>query len=207
VDSLNGLRNRPIYLTSKHKADADFFRVLALLREIQDAGAVGMRVEKATNGQPAAVLFFRADRIAPEVQKTITEARQLLGLPEDESKFTLVQTPLRGRPGELGIATRSLSQLMKALSMGVEVPPKYQERKLTPAMSEVLPEQDILLHVHSGSKKPADTFVAVPYEGEWFWIANDDWVSKRIFTSILFMFTLVDTGSAQSQSTLTIPVQ
>jgi hypothetical protein len=53
VESLNGLRNQPVTLGSKYQADPEFFRVLTLLREIQDARAVGLRVERPTNGQPA----------------------------------------------------------------------------------------------------------------------------------------------------------
>ena len=49
--------------------------------------------------------------------------------------------------------------------------------------------------------------MAVPYEGEWFWVANDDWQSKRTFTSILFLFTLADTGGTQQMPVLTIPTQ
>jgi len=48
--------------------------------------------------------------------------------------------------------------------------------------------------------------VAVSYEGEWFWVANDDWKSKRTFTSILFLFTLTD-ASGQGLPVLTIPAQ
>ena len=93
VESLNGLRNQPVSLGSKRKADPEFFRVLALLREIQDAGAVGMRVEQPTNGEPAVVLFFRGERIEPEVEAKIAEARGLLGLREGESGFRLVRSP------------------------------------------------------------------------------------------------------------------
>jgi len=64
-----------------------------------------------------------------------------------------------------------------------------------------------LLRVHSDSSKPKDAYVAVPYEGEWFWIANDDWRSKRTFTSILFLFTLADSSGEQKLPTLTIPAQ
>ena len=207
VDSLNGLRNRPVAPGSKHKADPEFFRLLALLREIQDAGAVGMRVEQPTNGEPAAVLFFRGERTPPEVEAKITEARRLLGVAEGESAFRLVQSPLRGGPGELGIATRSLIQVMSSLALGVQVPPKHLERKLTPPIPDVPPDEPVLLRIHSGSERPADAFVTVPYEGQWFWIANDDWTSKRTFSSILFLFTLADAGGAQTLPTITIPAQ
>jgi hypothetical protein len=207
VESLNGLRNRPVSVGSRQQADPEFFRVLALMREIQDAGAVGMRVDQPTNGQPATVIFFRSDRIDPATQAKIAEVRGMLGLTPGESTFRLVQSPLRGGAGELGVATRSLSQLMAALALCVEIPPSHQKRKLTPPVAGIAAGEESLLRVHSGPKEPSDAFAAVPYQGEWFWIANDDWKSKRTFSSILFMFTLVDSGGDQKLPTITIPAQ
>jgi len=207
VDSLNGLRNEPVSLGSMHKADPEFFRVLELLREVQDAGAVGMRIDQPTNSEPAAVMFFRGERTAPEVEAKLAEARKLLGFREGESAFRLVRSPLRGGPGELGIDTRSLIQIMASLARGVDIPPQHTQRRLTPPLPDNSAERSPLLHVYSGSAKPADVFVSVPYEGEWFWIANDDWKSKRTFSSILFLFTLANATGAQTLPTITIPAQ
>jgi hypothetical protein len=55
--------------------------------------------------------------------------------------------------------------------------------------------------------EPSGAYAAIPYEGQWFWIANDDWKSKRTFTAILFLFTLSDTGGEQKLPTITIPAQ
>jgi len=68
VESLNGLRNQSVSMGSKYKADAGFFRALTLLREIQDAGAVGLRSEEGKDGRRGTYLFFRKDGIHPEYQ-------------------------------------------------------------------------------------------------------------------------------------------
>src|SRR5271169_4798507 len=44
VESLNGVRNRSVAAGAMREADPEFIRVLQLLREVQIAGAVGMRV-------------------------------------------------------------------------------------------------------------------------------------------------------------------
>ena len=207
VDALNGLRNRPVILGARRSADPDFFRVLELLRDIQDAGAVGLRVERPTNGLPTTVIFFRSDRAEPAIETKITEVQELLGVTAGQSSYRLVQSPLRGGPGELAVHTRSVSQLMSALALGVEIPSTHLERKLTPPVADIPAGETPLLRVHSGRKQPADVFVAVPYEGEWFWVANDDWRSKRTFSSILFLFTLADAGSPENLPTITIPAQ
>jgi hypothetical protein len=207
VESLNGLRNRPVSLGSRQKADPEFFRALALMREIQDAGAIGLRLEKPTNAQPTAIVFFRSDKIESAMQAKIDDLRNLLGLTPGQSSYRLVQTPLKGGVDELGVACRSLSQLIAALALGVEIPASHQQRKLPPPVHSAPATEDALLRIHSGSKEPKDAFAAVPYEGEWFWIANDDWKSKRTFSSTLFLFTLADSGNEQKLPTITIPAQ
>ena len=180
VDSLNGLRNRPVGLGSKRHADPEFYRAVALLRDIQDDAALGLRIERPKDGEPLAAFFFRSDSVGPEVRARITEAEQLMSLASDQPEFRIVSSPMRGGPGELAIATRSLSQMIAALALEVEVPARHLEQKLTPPVASALPDHAPLLRVHSGPGEPTGAFAAVPYEGQWFWIANDDWRSKRV---------------------------
>src|SRR5512146_1911879 len=46
VEGLNGVRNRSVSAGAMREADPDFIRALQLLRELQAAGAFGMRVEE-----------------------------------------------------------------------------------------------------------------------------------------------------------------
>jgi len=207
VESLNGLRNQSVSMRSKYSADAGFFRALMLLREIQDAGAVGLRSEEGKDGRRETYLFFRKDGIHPEVPAKIDELRAVLRLAPGRSEYLLVNSPLPTRPEALAISTRSLSQVLIALSLGVDIPQPHVERRLTP-ITPILPsDAPALLRVRSGSDRPADAFVAVTYEREWFWIANDDWRSKRTFSSMLFLFTLADVSAGQHAPVLTIPTQ
>ena len=61
VESLNGVRNRSTAAGAMREADPEFVRALELLREVQAAGAVGMRVEedKAKGSDRRAVLPAR----------------------------------------------------------------------------------------------------------------------------------------------------
>ena len=54
---------------------------------------------------------------------------------------------------------------------------------------------------------PNQTIAAVRSEDAWFWSANDDWKSKRSFSSILFPFTLPDANRADRLSVITITVR
>jgi hypothetical protein len=96
--------------------------VLQLLREVQVAGAVGMRVEVDKAKGQTAVLFFQRDDVTPEITEKTAEIRRLLKLPAEGTKFTLIYSPSRGAAGELGVNSRSLMQIMGAFASYVDVP-------------------------------------------------------------------------------------
>src|SRR5262249_43011970 len=64
-----------------------------------------------------------------------------------------------------------------------------------------------LIRIGSSLDRPSDAFLAVPYRGYWFWIDDRDMGSKRLFSFLMFMFTLVETGSKDGAPVLTIPTQ
>src|SRR6185436_3771564 len=63
VESINGVRNRSTAGGAVREADPEFTRALRLMREVQIAGAVGMRVEEDKGKGQTAVLFFRRDDV------------------------------------------------------------------------------------------------------------------------------------------------
>ena len=63
------------------------------------------------------------------------------------------------------------------------------------------------LRVRHGDKAPEDAYVAVRYRGRWFWVEDRDHQSKAMFTSVLFLFSLTETGAAQAAPVVTIPAR
>jgi hypothetical protein len=63
------------------------------------------------------------------------------------------------------------------------------------------------VRIHSGTDKPADSFVAVRYRDHWYWIEQGDWQTKRALAAVMFFFTLTDTGPAEQLPLITIPAQ
>src|SRR5213079_3156797 len=59
VESLNGVRNRSTAGGTVREADPDFLRALELLRDVQTAGAFGMRVEEDKVKGSTGVVFFQ----------------------------------------------------------------------------------------------------------------------------------------------------
>jgi hypothetical protein len=63
-----------------------------------------------------------------------------------------------------------------------------------------------LIRIFSSSQGPSDTFAAVPYRQEWYWIDDKDFASKRLFSFIMFLFTLTETEGKPNAPLITIPV-
>jgi len=209
VESLNGVRNRSTAGGTVREADPDFIRVLQLLREVQVAGAVGMRVEEDKAKNSTAVLFFRRDDISNPIAEKTTEIRRLLKLPADQQKYVLTYSPMRGADGELTVNSRSMLQIMGAFASYLDVPEAHlKDRRAMPTFeSSASDGRKDLVRIHSGKEKPAAAFAAVHYRDHWFWVDDSDLLTKRALTAIMFFFTLAETGAPEKLPLITIPAQ
>jgi hypothetical protein len=208
VESLNGVRNRSATAGSMREADPEFIRTLELLRDVQAAGAVGMRVEEEKDKKQTAVLFFRRDDIPPEIVEKAAEIRRLLKLPVDQQKLVLTYSPMRGADNELAVNSRSLLQIMGAFATYMDVPEAHlKDHSAIPSFEKADNDKKQTVKIHSGRIKPLDTYVSVFYRGHWFWIENSDWRTKRALTAVMFFFTLADTGTPDKLPLITIPAQ
>jgi hypothetical protein len=209
VDSLSGVRNRSASASGVREADPGFERVLALMRDVQAAGAIGMRVDEDKVKGETAVLFFRRDDAEPGVAEKAAEIRRLLGLPADREKFVLTYSPVRGAEGELAVGSRSMLQVMGAFASYLEVPEAHlKDQSVVPQSAGSAPAgRSDQVRIRSGREKPESAFAAVHYRDHWFWIENGDIVAKRALTAIMFFFTLADTGETGRLPVITIPAQ
>lgn len=204
VDSLNGLRNRSFRGGQPYPADPDFLRAIELLRHIQEAGCIALRATVGSDKERGIVMVLRQDDVPPEILAEGREVRRLLKLPEKGDRFTLVYSPLPASPDELAVGSRSILQMMMALATYIEVPKEDIEQKRTVPMPNVN-AQIPLLRVHCGGLRPTDAFVAIEYRKHWFWVDDRDWASKRTLSTMLFLFTLSDSGGPDRTPLLTIP--
>jgi len=209
VDALNGVRNRSVSADAMREADQEFVRALQLLRDVQAAGAVGMRVEEDKAKGSSGVLFFRRDDVSADVLEKAAEIRRLLYLPAGQQRFVLTYSPVRGATNELAVNSRSLLQIMGAFASYLDVPAAHlKDHSAVRAFANAAPDsrQDGI-RICSGKEKPGNAFAAVPYRGYWFWIDNGDLKTKRALTAVVFFFTLAETGDPGKLPLVTIPAQ
>ena len=207
VHTLNGIQNRFGGAARRRPADPEFYELLARLRRIQNSGAIGMRVQR-TGREEAVVLTLRRN-VESSIETDILMVRQMLGLDPQGGEFRVVYGSIAADNKELAMLTRSILDILIDLSSFIAVPEAHvEERRVGPtAEPEVGPGGPIppLVRILSGREKPDDAFVAVPYRDHWYWIDDRDMPSKALFSFLMFIFTLVETGDKAAPPIVTIP--
>ncbi len=209
VESINGVRNRSSSGGWVREADPEFVRALELLRDVQKAGAFGMRVEEAKDKGSVGVVYFRAGDVSPEIAAKVAEIHRLLKLPDSEQRFVLKYSPVRGEDNELSVASRSMLQIMQAFASFIDVPEEHLRAQSATRAFEGRDRADrsAAIEIRSGTAKPANAFAAVHYRDHWYWIDDGDWRTKRALGAVMLFFTLTDTGTPDRLPLITIPAQ
>jgi hypothetical protein len=197
VSSVNGKQNQFGGSARMRKADPEFYDILEKLRRIQMSGAVALRVKKGAGGGGELTMIFRK-KVTPEMEKEGKEVRRMLGLKEEGGEFRIVYGSASSSDEEIALLTRSIIEVLSDVSSTVEVPAEHVVEKRAPA---AMPEGDgvkgPLIRILCSRERPANDFTAVPYRDRWFWIDDRDYGSKRLFSFLMFVMTLTETGGSK----------
>jgi len=210
VSSINGLKNQETALGRLAPPDPDFLKVLALMRKLQLSGTVGLRVQLDAKQQQSTLLTIRTQELSEETKADSRELRRLLKLDPNATSFRLVFGGAAADNKEVAVLTRSILHLMQTMSSHVQVPSQHvREGRVAPGIDSVTPDPNSprLVNILGGKNKPDDSFVAVTFRDNWFWIDDRDLRSKRTFTFMMMLFTLADTGEKENLPLVTIPAQ
>lgn len=209
VQTVNGLSNSRGGAQIRLE-DPDFVKVVRALRRIQASGSVGLRVDpdRNKNGE-GLVMWFATKKVPPEIQEERLTLKRLLGLnPEKLDVSVIYGTVPPGRDDVLALHTRSGFQILYELATFVEVPEAHErEMRAYPHLpappdgQETLPP---LIRIVSGETKPTDAFAKVYYNDRWYWIENRDLHSKGLFSFLLVMLTLAESGQKAPSPFVTI---
>jgi hypothetical protein len=204
VSSINGLRSRTGSITERRPADEGFRRYVALLREVQKLGILGMRVEQA-NKRDVTVIFFPQQNVTPEGEAMLNEIRELLRLDREATEFKITYSSGPGGGNSIVMLTRSVFTLMFELSTQIDVPPEHHAEGQVIPIEELEGRADHAIRVRTSPSAPDDAFVGVEYEDHWFWISKKDLYSKRTFTFLNLLLSFTDTGEPQLPTLVTVP--
>lgn len=207
VRAINDVYNYSGSPSRARREDPAFAQVTAALRRIQQAGALGMRIERRGNVDESWI-FFR-ENVPEEVAQDIAFLRKALGIETGAKELRLTFGSLRRSGSEVALLTRSIMEMLVELSEGVEVPATHSEQgRARPSPDPALREGSrfgTTVRIHSGSTPPHDAYVSVRYRDHWFWIDDRDLPSKRVFTFLRMFSSIAETGVAPQVPILTIP--
>ena len=213
VERINGLENAPTASgpmpDSAPEHDREFARLMELIEGLRGAMLIIPRVDPVTKEPQLEI------RSSPEYAGAVQEIKQLLGLDPQLDLYRLSGDFLQHRGDTISIRTRSLMSIFFFLSQHVEAPPSHTSAGLVTVTrnrdgsafdwSNTLGGG--LFHIRQSEDRPDMAFLAIPYRGHWFYIADNDLESKSTFMLLTQLFRL-QAGAAKSIGpALTIPLR
>jgi len=183
-----------------------FYELVSLLAKVQQRGGFSFRIEKHGEGDVSLVVIQgESSKENEQLQDRIDE---LLGLDPELDEFRLVFGKEASAPDEIAMLTRSILEMLAALSLWIDVPPEHiTDGRVRPGRdSRAMEEFDFepMIRVRSSTARPDDSFVTVRYGGKWFWIDNNDFRSKRTLSFMQLMFSLAESGGGQTAPVVTV---
>ena len=199
-----------------------FMEIMELFRQIQKQGELNVGIRYIPTNQPISSDSNKEDSKAPNsIQLTFSadmpEADRLSDLLEGiklkSGKYVLNMRQAFNEQAEIGILTRSLLSCMYYLSLGVEVPIKDLVSGIAGQTccpkGEMFQWSDVigdLFTVKTSPNKPENAYLAVEYNGSWFYISDNDLSSKRTFVLLQQIFNLQANQQIGPPPILSIPL-
>ncbi len=204
VHSINGIQNQFGGSARMRRADPEFYQVLDKLRTIQSSGAVALRVKKEDD-RDALMMVFRK-RVDKDMEALGKEVRRLIGLKEEGGEFRIVYGSAPSSNEEVALLTRSIIEILSDISATIDVPPEHVMEKRVPQTMEAEGPgiKGPLIRIHYSKERPVDDFAAVAYRDFWFWVDDRDYQSKKLFSFLMFVMTLTETGGKEGAPIVTI---
>ena len=209
IDAINGMRGRNAANATARQGNQNFYRLIHLISEVQESGSMAFRIIKGESSKETTVIFFYKDDVPEEIIESRREISRLLGVDEHLNQITVSYGLLPKSKDELTILTRSMLQMMISLSTTIKVPQSHLDKKLTYPIKIQPGEEEAklgqLMRIHSGHEQPENEFVSVRHLDHWFWVDESDFPSKRIFTFVMLLFSMMESEDTEGLPLVTIP--
>jgi len=201
VRTVNGIRGQVL----GRVADPEFIELTEALDSIQQADGLGFRISAAKPGENVMLVLSREDREA--VREKQEKVRKLLGLAPGLKEVEVAFGSVPRNSAEIAMVTRSMVEIMLEVGAGIDVPAAHREegRVIPLGMTETSRAvAEPLVHIHSGPAAPADAYAETRYQGYAFWIDDRDVRSKRVFSFLMLLFSLAESGQPSAAPLVTI---
>lgn len=206
LSAINDMHNSSGRRMAMRQADETFEQLLHHWSVIQQAGGLGARMIEREGKH--SIIYFKQNR-DNQVEQHVDATVKLLGLDPEKREFNLVYGSTASSDAEIAMLTRSMLDIIAELAQYVEIPRHHiEENRASPGIIEKMGTTDEMrsrVLVKSSTEEPADAFLAVRYRNLWFYIEDTDYRSKRMFSFLLFLLSLAESGSEGIAPILTLP--
>jgi hypothetical protein len=203
VEAINGVHNWSATARNNRAADPEFFEFVSLMQELQYLGAVGFELRDDPESGQSIIFVLNKEGLAESTLQKSRRVAEIINLEPGLDRYRVIYAPFKSEPGTLSIQTRSVIQMLGAMSGFIDIPAEQS--------SFAVPGHDVSLtasrpfRVHSSKERPEQSFAQIKYKDYWYWIENSDLASKRVFVLMLFITTLTNQTGGQNAPVLTIP--
>jgi len=207
VDSINGLRSQISAGSRARSGDDDYYRVVELIRRMQLDGATGMQLQRDELSNETALLIIHKNALDEEGKVAFAEFDSLLGLRPDLQEIGVRYGYLPADDTEITMITYSMLQIIIKLATQIDVPPEHAADGRTVPSTQIGSEggRQKLVRITSSTEEPENAFVAVRYRDHWYSIDDRDFKSKSVFTFVMILFSLTESGDNARLPVITIP--
>ena len=178
-----------------------FKEMVSILRKLQLEDAIELGAAASVPDEndilpPPHELVLRI-RPKPGLKAPIASLKELLGLKDSINQLKLTNNFLQRSQNSVSLRTRSMMGVLFYLSHNTRVPAEHEQAGLvtrtTTHDNRLFDWDEVsgnLLRVRSSPARPRNAFVAVPYRGAWFYLADNDLESKSTFMLLTQLFNL-----------------
>ena len=209
VERANDLYNssNSIVIANNESDFKKFKRMLKILRTLQLNHSIEIGLDKRSQN---VMILFKPNA---NNQSNINELKSLLGLKNQAKEYNLFKVGtdfLTPDTTKINIQTRGLSSVMFYLAQSVISPQAHIDAGLVSidaektAISQAFSED---FKVNVSENYPENAFIAIPYRGYWFYIADNDLKTKATFMLLSQLFDLQAGQTKYTGPTLTLPVR
>ncbi|MCK5477653.1 MAG: hypothetical protein KAI44_01940 [Methylococcales bacterium] len=203
VEAINGYRSEISAGANQRTGDEEYYRMVELFHKIQKSGAIAMRIHREKSTPEKTVMLLQRKHVSLDIKAAEEELNNLLEVRPESQEIDVTYGLMSKSDTEIAMLTRSMLNIMLDLATKIDVPPEHVEKGSTvPSFDQ---SKGQLMTVRASKEKPENAFVAVEYKDHWFWIEDEDFLSKRTFAFVMILFSLTETGERGNLPIVTIP--
>lgn len=203
VWSINGVPSR---IPGTGQWNPAYDDVLEAMSRVQKSGAVGLRHDPRDEDDSGSIVF-RDVQVDEEIQRALTTLRERLGLDPEIDEYKLAFGAFPEQRDQIAVLTNSVLEMLTDVSQYFDVPPEHVEAGWTTPSQEPSttdPRRRPLIRVRVTEKRPENTFVAVRNRGWWFSIDEADFQSKQMFSFLMVLLRLSESGERTAGPLVTV---